>query len=515
MKKIKKVIFLKYYEFKNTILFMKQIMNHVFTSLLLMKINEMEIKNSFILIFLCLLFWENRFLNFVKHKIESLWTHQFKYSISLYGYKQFDKFGYNDEKFIVTATPGFISVNNFLMEQLENDNLTNLNDIDEILIQKEKIGSHLQFQMKCNSLVQVKNDKLYQDVYFTTKETKLQKNEKNHEHNVDDIVKSELCIMSNKVHTRDLMKICKRLSMEYDDMKQGKTMNKILIANYKGVGKNSITAEYDVTNFESNTTMDNLFFEEKEKILKHVNFFKNNKNWYVKKGRPYTLGICTWGPPGCGKTSFEKALAIYLNRHLIMVDFDKIKNQQQLHEIFYSEYIGSYKIPWNKRLYVFPDIDRTNEILYKDEYKKNYGEILEKSNDILFYKKMVLDGDLQKKDYQNEFRNELNLSQILNTIDGIMERSEQIFIMSANHPEKLDPAMLRPGRIDCSVHFKEFNIQLLERYIYNFYNDSISIHNFLQEHVDELNYKFVPSKLFEICVEAGQNQKLLQELLLK
>ena len=58
-----------------------------------------------------------------------------------------------------------------------------------------------------------------------------------------------------------------------------------------------------------------------------LHFFQNNKKWYVEKGRPYTLGICSWGPPGCGKTSFEKALANYLNRHLIVVDFDKIKSK--------------------------------------------------------------------------------------------------------------------------------------------------------------------------------------------
>ena len=54
-----------------------------------------------------------------------------------------------------------------------------------------------------------------------------------------------------------------------------------------------------------------IYFDQKEEVLKQINFFQNRKDWYLKRGKPYTLGICGYGPPGCGKTSFEKSLAKY------------------------------------------------------------------------------------------------------------------------------------------------------------------------------------------------------------
>ena len=73
--------------------------------------------------------------------------------------------------------------------------------------------------------------------------------------------------------------------------------------------------------------------------MKQIDFFRDNKEWYQKYGKPYTLGICSYGKPGCGKTSFEKALAKYLNRHIIIVDISKIKSQKEADQIFFSEKI--------------------------------------------------------------------------------------------------------------------------------------------------------------------------------
>jgi SpoVK/Ycf46/Vps4 family AAA+-type ATPase len=43
---------------------------------------------------------------------------------------------------------------------------------------------------------------------------------------------------------------------------------------------------------------------------------------------------------------------------------------------------------------------------------------------------------------------ELNLQGILNVLDGVVDAPGRIVIMTTNHPEQLDPALIRPGRID-------------------------------------------------------------------
>ena len=45
-------------------------------------------------------------------------------------------------------------------------------------------------------------------------------------------------------------------------------------------------------------------------------------------------------------------------------------------------------------------------------------------------------------------RDKLNLSGLLNVLDGVVDTPERIVVMTTNHPEVLDPALIRPGRID-------------------------------------------------------------------
>ena len=46
----------------------------------------------------------------------------------------------------------------------------------------------------------------------------------------------------------------------------------------------------------------------------------------------------------------------------------------------------------------------------------------------------------------------LNLAGILNTLDGVVDTPGRLLVMTSNHPEKLDPALIRPGRIDKMFH---------------------------------------------------------------
>jgi chaperone BCS1 len=47
---------------------------------------------------------------------------------------------------------------------------------------------------------------------------------------------------------------------------------------------------------------------------------------------------------------------------------------------------------------------------------------------------------------------QVTLSGLLNAVDGIASRDDRILVMTSNHPEKLDPALIRPGRVDLREH---------------------------------------------------------------
>ena len=61
-----------------------------------------------------------------------------------------------------------------------------------------------------------------------------------------------------------------------------------------------------------------------------------------------------------------------------------------------------------------------------------------------------------------------NLSELLNILDGIHSRHSQMMVWCCNHPERLDPALIRPGRFDRKLKFGNLHISdikiIMEKY---------------------------------------------------
>ena len=194
---------------------------------------------------------------------------------------------------------------------------------------------------------------------------------------------------------------------------------------------------FTMTPFYSNKRFSNIYGKEVREIEHRVKFFIENRDWYDRKGVPYQLGILLSGIPGAGKTSVIRAIANMTQRHIINVNFANITTASQLKNLFYNERIQvytdstmsntqSYFIPIEQRIYVLEEIDATTNIL-KQRTPEN------KQEDIL--------------------NDELTLGEILTVLDGTMEIPGRIVIMTSNHPELLDKALIRPGRMDLNVYF--------------------------------------------------------------
>ena len=119
-----------------------------------------------------------------------------------------------------------------------------------------------------------------------------------------------------------------KLIEEFKNEKEKKVSKELLIFN-------NTMDDFKKYNFITNCNIENIYFDDKENILKQIDSFKNNETFYKKIGKPYTLGILLYGHPGTGKSTFCKSLAKYLNRHIININFNKIKNCSQLEISFY------------------------------------------------------------------------------------------------------------------------------------------------------------------------------------
>lgn len=264
--------------------------------------------------------------------------------------------------------------------------------------------------------------------------------------------------------------------------------------------------EYSIYPFNTTCSIDKIYFDSKEEILNQVYFFRDNKDWYQKHGKPYTLGICSHGEPGCGKTSFEKSLTKMLNRHMIKVDLSKIKNKRMANKLFFSEKLGEYNIPYEKRVYVFYEVDRMSDILFSEEYKKKSKECKkEESNS----QPVIINNSKNNDKYKLDDKDNINIHHILDILDGIPERTGQIIMMSTNNFEKLDTALLRPGRIDCPIHFKKCNIQNSIKLIEDYFESEIpkDLCNKIKDRV------LTPAEIFQICSKYNDINRVVEDLI--
>merc|ERR1739844_198674 len=275
-------------------------------------------------------------------------------------------------------------------------------------------------------------------------------------------------VYSKKLKVPQLVALVKQWEKEYEEFNQLGQGLRYFVFNPPPQDKQSnsgLPTNYTEFSFESGKTFKNIFFPEKEKLIKKIQFFLNNESWYSKHGTPYMFGLLLHGEPGCGKTSTIKAIANMTQRHIVSVPLKNVKTISDLYNALYGGKINKTSIPMNKRLYVLEDIDCAglDDIMKKRSAPKEISE--SKSSESV--KKSNINEDEKKNEEKDkpseppvnttEKTSEIKLSDLLEAFDGVLEMKGRMMVMTTNHLEKLDPALIRPGRVDLSLEFKRCN----------------------------------------------------------
>lgn len=171
-------------------------------------------------------------------------------------------------------------------------------------------------------------------------------------------------------------------------------------------------------------------------IVKDVEEFMSCPEWYVDRGIPYRRGYLLHGPPGCGKSSFITALAGHLQLSVCVLNLSER---------------GLTDDRLNHLLAVAPE----NSIILLEDIDSAF----------------VSRQDSEKVRTAYEGLTPVTFSGLLNCLDGVASTEARIVFMTTNYRERLDPALIRPGRVDMIQYIGHCSSQQLEELYTRFYPD--------------------------------------------
>ncbi|CAN6698626.1 unnamed protein product [Malus baccata var. baccata] len=177
-------------------------------------------------------------------------------------------------------------------------------------------------------------------------------------------------------------------------------------------------------NLEHPSTFDTVAMEPemKKMIVEDLDRFVRRKEFYKKVGKAWKRGYLLYGPPGTGKSSLIAAMANYLRFDVYDLELSGVQNNSDLRKLLLST--------TNRSILVIEDIDCTVDLQNRDNWED------------------------KSQDPTRSTSNKLTLSGLLNFIDGLWSScgDERIIVFTTNHKDRLDPALLRPGRMDVHIH---------------------------------------------------------------
>ncbi|KAF3593096.1 hypothetical protein DY000_02025758 [Brassica cretica] len=233
-----------------------------------------------------------------------------------------------------------------------------------------------------------------------------------------------------KFHRRDREVIIERY---LDHVKKEGKMIKMknrerkLYSNTPGQNHRNQTKWSHVT-FEHPASFDTLAMEEKKKeeIQNDLVKFSKSKDYYKKIGKAWKRGYLLFGPPGTGKSTMIAAMANFLEYDVYDLELTTVMDNTQLRSLLIETS--------TKSIIVIEDIDCSLNLTGQRKKKK------EDDGD----EKKMMKSEGEKKE------SKVTLSGLLNFIDGLWSAcgGERIIVFTTNFVDKLDPALIRKGRMD-------------------------------------------------------------------
>jgi hypothetical protein len=166
--------------------------------------------------------------------------------------------------------------------------------------------------------------------------------------------------------------------------------------------------------------------EVKARLMADVRCFLDSEAWYRDMGLAWTRGYMFHGPPGTGKTSSGLAMSHEAQMDIYNLDLGAIATDEHLRRLV--ELIPP------RAVVVMEDVDAMSDVVLSREAALPAAQ-----------------APLNPVEMEPARKVGVTLSGLLNVLDGMVCGHGRVVVMTSNHADRLDPALVRPGRIDMQV----------------------------------------------------------------
>lgn len=224
--------------------------------------------------------------------------------------------------------------------------------------------------------------------------------------------------------------------------------------------------------------------DDKEDLETLVSSFLNGENWCKGMGVSWQDGILLSGPPGMGKTSIIKAVSYKMRRDVYVLDLSTVKDNDQLRILFQN-------LP-SSAFVVLEDVDCMTDAVHNrddSDYKARMESTRQLRERVVVaralgtaVKRTEPAGQTQSSGSSGAVQTPpdevdalgistgITLDCLLNLLDGLSSCHGLFIVMTTNHPERLDPALIRAGRCNLHIKLRACTAKQVDEFFGLFYN---------------------------------------------
>jgi chaperone BCS1 len=205
---------------------------------------------------------------------------------------------------------------------------------------------------------------------------------------------------------------------------------------------NNLYGEWNLVKRVIGKSLDNIVINEElhTTLVNDIYEFEKDKPWYDSLNIPYKRGYLLHGPPGNGKTSLSIAIASQNKRNIYCLDVNKLRDDSALRTAFSNL--------------------QSNSLLLVEDI------------DVAFSMGRKMD---------TKYKPNVTFACLLNCLDGVYYKEGLLTVMTTNHIEMLDSALIRPGRMDLKVFIPNPTKKEVETYLSRFYRKVITLATYTRD----------------------------------